>query len=98
MRCSPSAIPSRQSTTCRDARARPRCGNHVADIETLELGRRFAVVLLASDFVNARDDRELDALLAAVRDTSPPTAASCSSGCRPTGARWRERVASRLRM
>src|SRR5688572_16346317 len=37
----------------------------LADIETLELGRRFPVVLLASNFLNASDDRELDAVLAA---------------------------------
>jgi len=37
----------------------------LADIETLELGRRFPVVLLASNFLNAPDDRELDAVLAA---------------------------------
>jgi SAM-dependent methyltransferase len=37
----------------------------LADIETLELGRRFAVVLLASNFLNATEDRELDAVLAA---------------------------------
>src|SRR5687768_13974662 len=37
----------------------------LADIETLDLGRRFPVVLLASNFLNAPDDRELDAVLAA---------------------------------
>ena len=37
----------------------------LADIETLDLGRRFAVVLLASNFLNAPDDEELDALLGA---------------------------------
>jgi SAM-dependent methyltransferase len=37
----------------------------LADIETLALGRRFPVVLLASNFLNAPDDRELDAVLAA---------------------------------
>ncbi len=35
----------------------------LADIETLDLGRRFPVVLLASNFLNATDDRELDAVL-----------------------------------
>ena len=37
----------------------------LADIETLELGRAFPVVLLASNFLNAPDDDELDAVLAA---------------------------------
>lgn len=37
----------------------------LADIETLDLGRRFPVVLLASNFLNAPDDSELDAVLAA---------------------------------
>jgi SAM-dependent methyltransferase len=37
----------------------------LGDIETLDLGRRFRVVLLASNFLNAPDDRELDAVLAA---------------------------------
>ena len=37
----------------------------LADIEMLDLGRRFPVVLLASNFLNAPDDRELDAVLAA---------------------------------
>jgi SAM-dependent methyltransferase len=36
----------------------------LADIESLELGRRFPVVLLASNFLNAPDDCELDAVLA----------------------------------
>jgi SAM-dependent methyltransferase len=35
------------------------------DIETLDLGRAFPVVLLASNFLNAPDERELDAVLAA---------------------------------
>jgi SAM-dependent methyltransferase len=37
----------------------------LADIETLDLERRFDVVLLASNFLNAPDDGELDAVLAA---------------------------------
>ncbi len=37
----------------------------LADIETLELSRRFPVVLLASNFLNAPDDQELAAVLAA---------------------------------
>lgn len=37
----------------------------LSDIESLDLGRRFPVVLLASNFVNAPDDAELDAVLAA---------------------------------
>ena len=37
----------------------------LADIETLELRRRFRVVLLASNFLNAPDDQELAAVLAA---------------------------------
>lgn len=37
----------------------------LADIETLDLDRRFPVVLLASNFLNAPDDDELAALLAA---------------------------------
>jgi SAM-dependent methyltransferase len=36
----------------------------LADIETLDLGRRFPVVLLASNFLNAPERRELDAVLA----------------------------------
>jgi SAM-dependent methyltransferase len=37
----------------------------LADIETLDLGRTFPVVLLASNFLNAPDDGELEAVLAA---------------------------------
>ena len=37
----------------------------LADIESLELGRRFPVVLLASNFLNAVEQEELDAVLAA---------------------------------
>jgi SAM-dependent methyltransferase len=36
-----------------------------ASIEALDLGRRFPVVLLASNLLNAPDDHELDAVLAA---------------------------------
>lgn len=37
----------------------------LADIETLELGRTFPVVLLASNFLNAPEQAELDAVLGA---------------------------------
>ncbi len=37
----------------------------LADIETLDLGRRFPVVVLASNFLNATEQEELDAVLAA---------------------------------
>jgi len=37
----------------------------LADIETLDLGRRFPVVLLASNFLNAPEQDELDAVLSA---------------------------------
>jgi SAM-dependent methyltransferase len=44
----------------------------LADIETLELGRRFPVVLLASNFLNAPTDVELDAVLdACARHVAP---------------------------
>ena len=43
-----------------------------ADIEKLDLGRTFPVVLLASNFLNATDQRELDAVLdACARHVSP---------------------------
>jgi SAM-dependent methyltransferase len=37
----------------------------LGDIESLDLGRRFGVVLLASNFLNAPEQAELDAVLAA---------------------------------
>jgi SAM-dependent methyltransferase len=37
----------------------------LADIETLDLGRRFPVVVLASNFLNAPEQAELDAVLGA---------------------------------
>jgi SAM-dependent methyltransferase len=37
----------------------------LGDIESLDLGRTFGVVLLASNFLNAPEDAELDAVLAA---------------------------------
>ena len=37
----------------------------LADIETLDLGRTFPVVVLASNFLNAPEQEELDAVLGA---------------------------------
>ncbi len=59
----------------------------LADIETLDLGRTFPVVVLASNFLNASEQGELDAVLAACARHVDEAARCCSSGCRPSGSR-----------